>query len=55
MQLTNCEANLDLNQSKTCVIVAIDVADQEATFSINDTKRNVPVVTLSSQDNAKLF
>ena len=35
--------------------MANDVADQEATFSITDTKLYVPVVTLSTQDNAKLL
>ena len=29
-------------------------ADQGTTFSITDTKLYVPVVTLSTQDNAKL-
>ena len=32
-----------------------DVADQGTTFSITDTKLYVPVVTLSTQDNAKLL
>ena len=32
-----------------------DVADQGAVFSITDTKLYVAVVTLSTQDNAKLF
>ena len=32
-----------------------DAANQGATFSINDTKLYVPVVTLSTQDNAKLI
>ena len=30
-------------------------ADQETTFSITDTKLYVPVVTLSTRDNAKLL
>ena len=55
MPLINCEINLDLNQSKTCVIVVTDVADQGATFSITDTELYILVVTLSTQDNAKLF
>ena len=54
MSLINCEINLDLKWSKNCVIVATDVADQEKTlFSTTDTKLYVPVVTLSTQDNAK--
>ena len=53
--LINCEINLDLNWSKKCVIVATDIANEGATFSITDTKLYVPVVTLSTQDNAKLL
>ena len=30
-----------------------DIADQEATFTITDTKLYIPVVTLPTQDNAK--
>ena len=37
------------------VIVSTDVANQGATFTITETKRYVPVVTLSIQDNAKLL
>ena len=55
MPLINCEINLDLNWSKKCVIVVTDVADQGETFSISDTKLYVSVVTLSTQDNAKLL
>ena len=53
--LINCEINLDLNRSKNWVIVNTDVADQGATFSINDTGLYILVVTLSTQDNAKLL
>ena len=31
------------------------MADQAATFSVTDTKRYVPAVTLSTQDTAKLL
>ena len=51
----NCEINLDINWSKECVIVATAVAGQDASFSVTDRKRYVPVVTLSTQDNTKLF
>ena len=51
--LINCEINLDLQGSKKCVIVYSN-ADQEITFSITDTKLYVPVVSLSTQGNAKL-
>ena len=54
MPLINFEINLDLNWSNKCVIVAAAIADEGATFSITDTKIYVLVVTLSTQDNAKL-
>ena len=41
--------------SANCVIVSTDVANQIATFAITDTKLDVPVITLSQQDNAKLL
>ena len=34
-------------------MVDTNIDNQSATFSINDTKLYVPVVTLSTQDNAK--
>ena len=55
MPLINCEINLNLNWSENCVIMATNVANQGATFSITDTKLYVPIVTLSTQDNAKLL
>ena len=54
MPLTNCGINIDLYCSKMYVVVATNVANQAATFSISDTKLYVPVVTLSIQNNAKL-
>ena len=54
MPLINCEINLDLNWSRNCVILVKNV-NQDTTFLIIDTKHYVPVVTLSTQDNAKLF
>ena len=55
MPLINCEITLDLNWSENCFIVATNLADQGATFSITDTKLYVPFVTLLTQDNAKLL
>ena len=55
MSLINCEINLDLNCSKSCIIVVSNVVDQTITFSITDTNFYVPVVTLSIQDNVKLL
>ena len=36
-------------------MVDTNIDNQSASFSINDTKLYVPVVTLSTQDNAKLL
>ena len=52
MPLINCEINLILTWSLTCVITNSTGA---ATFAITDTKLYVPVVTLSTQDNANLL
>ena len=41
--------------SANYVIVFTDVTGQGATFAITETKRYVPVVTLSTPDNAKLL
>ena len=49
MPLINCEVNLILTWSKDCVITnAIGVGK----FKTTETKLYVPVVTLSTQDNA---
>ena len=47
------EIDLDLNWSEKCVIVATDITNQVATFSITDTKLYAKVVFLSAQDNTK--
>ena len=52
MPLINCEVNLILTWSSTCVIK--DSSDA-ATFAITDTKLYVPVVTLSTQENTKFL
>ena len=44
-----------LSWSRNCVIVSSNDANQNATFPITDTKLYVPVVTLSTQYNAKLL
>ena len=53
--LINCEVNLILIWSSTCVIVSTNNANQDATFTITNTRLYVPVVTLSTQENAKLL
>ena len=52
MPLINCEINLILTRSQDCVISSATAATK---FKITDTKLYVPVVTLSTQDNAKLL
>ena len=52
MPLINCEINLILTWSEKCELFN----DKKATpFAITDTKLYVPVVTLSTRDNAKLL
>ena len=46
LPLINCEFNLILTWYSNCVIVSTNVANQNATFAITDTKLYVPVVTL---------
>ena len=55
MPLINCEVEPILNWSENCVIIYTDVANQVPTFTITETNLYVPVVTLSTQDNAKLL
>ena len=55
MSLINCEVNLILTWSEDCVIVYTNIANQAATFIITEANLYVPVVTLSTQDNAKLL
>ena len=52
MPLIDCEVNLILTWSKDCVITN---SEGVAKFKITETKLYVPVVTLSTQDNAKLL
>ena len=52
MPLINCEVNLILTCSRDCVITNFE---GEGKFAITETKLYVPVVTLSTQCNAKLL
>ena len=49
--MINCEVELSLTWSENCELS--NVAGN-STFKITDAKRYVPVVTLSTEDNAKL-
>ena len=55
MTLINCKIELILTWSRNCVILSTNVANQIPTFTITETTLHVPVVTLSTQDNAKLL
>ena len=55
MPLINCEVSLQLKWSKDFILVAGTAANQEPKFETTDTKRYVPVVTLSTKDNVKVF
>ena len=55
MPVINCEVNLILTWSSTCVLIVTNTPNQNATFAITDTKLYVPVVTLSTQENTKFF
>ena len=52
MPLINCEVNLILTRSSTCVITDSNGA---GIFAITDTNLYVPAVTLSTQENTKLL
>ena len=55
MPSINCEVELILTFSANCVIIYTNVANQVPTFTITETNIYVPVVTLWTQDNAKLL
>ena len=54
MVFINREINLILTWSAYCVISNAAV-NQDTTFAITDTKLYFPVLTLSTEDNAKLL
>ena len=53
--LINCEVELILTYSTNFVIIYRNVNNQVPTFTIAETNLYVPIVTLSTQDNAKLL
>ena len=55
MSLINCEISLQLKWSSSCIIVAGAANNGNPSCQINHTKLYVPVVTLSTQENLKLF
>ena len=54
MLLINCEINLIVTWSANCIISIANTNEAKA-FAITDTKIYVPVLTLSTQGNAKLL
>ena len=55
MLLINCEVNLILTWSAECVIICTNVANQIPTFAVTEVNLYVPVITVSTQDNAKFL
>ena len=55
MPLINCEIEPILTWSKICVIISTNIDDQILTLTITEANLYVPVVTLSTQDNAQLL
>ena len=55
MPLINCEIELILDWPANYVIIYTNLANQVPTFTITETNIYVPVVTSSTQDNAKLL
>ena len=55
MSLINCENNLTLTWSEKFALIYTHVANQNPTFEIIETNLYIPVVTWSTQDNAKLL
>ena len=53
--LINCEVELILTWSVGCVIIYTDVANKNPTFTTTENTLYVSVVTLSTEDNAKLL
>ena len=53
--LINCDIELILTWSRNCVIISTNINNQIPTFTITERNLYVLVVTLSTQDNAKVL
>ena len=51
MPLINCKIHLEVNSIKDCILSS---DEDSAKFKITDAKLHVPIVTLSTKDNANL-
>ena len=52
MPLINCDINLILTWSRNCII---SEGNRVTTFAITATKRYIPLVTLSAQNNKNCY
>ena len=55
MPLINCEINLILTSCANCFTIADPLDNKGPTFASTDTKLYVPVLSSSSQNNAKFI
>ena len=55
MILINCEINLNLTCSGSCILISGGIDNQVQTLSITVAKHYIPVVTLWTQENVKLL
>ena len=55
LSLINCKIELDLLWTKDCALIENHNNITEVNFIITSTKLNVPVVTLSINDNINVF
>ena len=55
MSLINCGTNLILTCLAICFIITHGVDGQVPGFTLTNTKRHVPIVTLSTQNNGTLL
>ena len=55
MPLINCEVELTLTWSASCLLIYSNVTNQVPIFTITEINLYVSVISLSTQDNAKLL
>ena len=55
MPLNNCEIQLILDWSENCVLIYTNDDNQAPIFTVTETNIYILVVTLSTQDNAKIL
>ena len=55
MILINCEINLNLTCSESCILISGGIDNQVQTLSITVAKHYIPAATLWTQENVKLL